>query len=869
MKNNSRKKILISTLFFLLFIPLLFSFNNLTDHSKSNFLYANEKNNIVDYNISRESQSKNDVSYSINYEENDVWYWDARKSDFSPPSWKQRKFDKWEYSTNPTFGMEYIGSLDEGEPVPPAPHYSSWSSSPGTYYGSYVYTWTNKYHKASMPKIDRKDRKKWEVTYQDDFDSDWYQSSFNKWGWSQDHGNWNHPTRVNTGNANKDVWVEWKITSKNIVEQQGNFNIVDSLHDLNKTESDPTSYNNEYNQPYFDMSDSDNKKPPSIDIPEPKDGDVEGIGGNKTLKIKNLALGWKYDFSANLNYKDKDGNIKTYKTFDDDFTTDRNSPTDEINAFSDSPDSITYSIKVNDPNSSRTSPIRWQLKDQNNIIIDSGECNSNNFVKTFFNLSEDSSYNLEYDYDYKLSPDDLKTNSHNLKKSTKNYYKNTIKNKGVSVTNISKDQMILNSNFETNNNFIDPKIYDSFGVSIKYFNTSGEKVIKDIKASSKEIHPGTNSYLFKYSEFDPGGIDFSKEIDVSSWVVNKTTGEKITSDDMEYTLDTNTEVNFSILTKNSNVTNNQATINYSLSGNFDNINKLQYKIDDSHWNDIDFEKKSDEQSFIIDGLSGSTSYNLSIRGISNDHTIYANPFSFTTDRDSSMKIIEALPGENSLTLVTSFDKIEYLDNNYFDWNIMEKDTGKFIIEGRQDVLSNGQISTEINNLNLNTDYIITTNISINHKIVPYDVEMTTSKNSFDHTNNAFVTNIKKKKSNKFELDYVGCVKTVKYSIDDGKNWVNVNDFHFDNKKIYLDIKETDYNEIYFMMNDSFNSLSSWHNGIDNHLVLIKHPFKVNVAILVFVVILLFIFLTVLGTSLWAKWWKNKKVKSEKINMWKK
>ena len=173
MKKN---RIIGTTSFILVFFILIINifFVSVSLH-KNNLLGTNNStDNIEDYSIYKESQSGNDVNYKVHYKESNVWFWDAKKSDFSPPDWKQREWDKWEYSTLPQFSLIFVGDIGEEEPIPPAPQYSGWSSR-GPIGDEYTYTWEEKYTKAKMPKI--KKRGDWKVTSQDDFDQYWFQKS--------------------------------------------------------------------------------------------------------------------------------------------------------------------------------------------------------------------------------------------------------------------------------------------------------------------------------------------------------------------------------------------------------------------------------------------------------------------------------------------------------------------------------------------------------------------------------------------------------------------------------------------------------------------------------------------------------------------
>ena len=846
-------------IFLLFFINIFFLFGIDSKKINSESLNRNDTKDITEYKISKGTQSGNNVDYKVSYAESDVWFWDAEKSDFNPPRWVQKEFEKWEYSALPKFSLYFIGELEEEEEIPPAPYFSDWTSRGSE--GDYTYTWNKQNQKASMPKIDKKN---WDVTSKDDFNEFWHQIKWNKWGWENDKGTWSKPKRKETGNRNKDVWIDWNIKSNDSIDQSGNFNIFNSLKDIDEG-SDPTRYNNENNQPHFDMDYSYDKNAPKLDIPEPKDGEHQGIAGDKTLKIRNLSLGWHYYFTANLNYKDKNGNTQTLNTYNDDFVTNREAPTDSMSFYSTSEDSITYSIKITDHHSSRISPIKWNLEDnETEETIDNGSNNSNYFRKTFFNLNKDNSYTLEMEYDYKLN-DDLgkQTSSDSITGTTSSYYKNTVTNGDFSISNISKDEMTLNANFLTNNNIIDNvKIA---GWTIQYTNDVEKICTQNIILNGDDITPGTNSHLFKYENFEEK-IDYKQNIKVVSWINNPPEDfDEQDTTPKEYSLDTNTHVDYSIVSKNSNVTNREATINYILGGNIDNINGLQYSLNNSKWINIDFEKTSDQQSFYISGLNPEKKYDLKIRGVSNEYVIFANPFVFKTDRDTKMKITSHSANQNSITIVTSFDKYKYLDQKYFDWNIKEDNSGDFIKKGRQEILSNGDISTNIDELNPNTSYTITTNVLIENKIIPLDISVKTLVNPDDHINNGYITGLKKK-SNDFKLSYVGNVKTVDYSFNGIDGWKKV-DFNLDKGKINLTIPEPNFDEIHFRLNGSFNSLYSWHSPIENDLVLVKHHPYINVGLLVFFLVLIFITLTISLSIIWAKWWKSREVKPENINIW--
>ncbi len=867
LKSQKKYKFKFYLITFLTVTFLLFELFFLVGKNNSVFNLKSQRDtsNISEYNIVRKSQNSNSVTYDISYKEDNVWYWDQKKEDFVLPSWEQKTYDDWMYNETPQFGIIYEGEFDEDGNVLTIPNSTmeGWT----TYQSitnettSYTYNWINKYEKATFPKSLPK---YWSYSFKDDLNLNWVQYQWDKWGWTSSAGYWKKPHRAETGLGNQSIWVDWTIYSNGILENNGKLDI--EIYDNYSEQFVSQDFH-----PTFDTSAwSFDSSAPYVEIPEPNDGEPMGVNGSETLKISNLALGWQYTFNAKLMYKDSNGVTKQWGSdYQDKFETNKEGPVVDVYSTPMDQNSITFGYDINDLQSSRSTPVNWSLESSTGEIIETGINYSNNFEKTFQNLDSDIEYSFKINFQYRtLNRDDgtYDENNYDGSKSSKTgiYYNNEVNLSEIWVSDIQSGSFVLNLNIETNNHIIDNSI--DAGWQIEYLNSPSDPYnIFFEEYTGKELNEGTNSIKIDFNYDDLTSYNLSIKPIYKGTNIISSANQQILN------IGTNLKKDFSIHIINSETTNTEMNVYYELSGDLDKISSLSYKINNSNWIEISFNKNTDEQVLSFEKLAPNTEYNFQLKGVNTylGQEIFSNKVKFKTDVNTSINF-ELTPYYNSAKVNIFIDKEKYLDNKNIYWELEEARTNKFIqnnIDENEDIIinSNGTLSFTIDNLNPQTQYNLYLKFEIEENIYYEELnfETTSFKTNFN-VNSSVIKKVETKDNHNFKLYYDGYFRSLKYSIDETNSWNYIDILPNDNF-IEFYISEDFDDSITFVMNESLNSTWTFNKSEESYFNLSKNEF--NLRLFLIIIFTIFAILTLIISSLWGIWWSLKKSNSENKNIW--
>lgn len=828
-------------------------------------------------------QSGNQVTFGYEYSQNDTWFYDQTSEDFIYWDWYQDKYDDWEYTNGltPTLSIthEQVYEIDEdGSQIPVAPptppsYNNNWERD-----SSWVntdlevdYTWSpTTYKPDKVPSFSNGwVIKPGSVT---NFDDNWNQIEYNHWDWKEETtaSNWSPASRVETGSVNKKAWIEWELTSEGNVENKGSESINWSYDTTISPNIDQTKFENElknqYTKSYNDDDDSFNhqsSKSPKINPPpNPNDSETGDVFGTGSKTINNLSSGWDYNLSVQALYEKPNGQIVIADELNKDFTIERDEPQiEEIISYSGDNSSITYEFNIEDSQSSRISPVRWELIDSKGNIIEKGANNSNYFKKTFTGLNYMETYTFKIDYDWISNSSDPGT-YHTIEPvesvqrvNGKSEYKD-IKITDFGIDNISSTEMILTMDIDAPENFI-PN-YLEVG-----WNVDGE----DFPLEKDKIHNGTNTLLVVLPD-----DSYTKSSITIYPYINGGSLDCDSSSKTYYT--TNLQTPFGVQITNIDIDNTEVYFNYETYGsNSDLINSIEYQLDGKDW--IQLNNESNE--FKIQNLESDTDYSLILKvegketptgdqGIIN----YSPTYKFHTDGDTSLYLDPDLSynDTSSASVAVVADNTEYFDNQEITWILQDLDNNKYIQEGTEDILSDGIIYFTIDNLNPDHSYRLFINADIEGNVFEDHIDLNTITGDKANIDNAYITSVDKKKDGEFILSYEGTAKYIEYSLT-GKEG-SYNKIKFDSiEDNEITIHPEEGSDIYyFRLNGSNNSLFTWYEGNkDTSLYVPWIPNYLTITLVSFFIIILFAFFAAalaFGYHYWLKKYGKNKMR---INMW--
>ncbi len=878
--------------------PVIGYTSNISNESK-------ETNNqeITKYTIKRNSLSGNEVSYRVDYDEDGVWYWEQQKSDYVPKKWTKYASDQWYYGPEislgstgddqwhsgqslyaPTFSIKYTGDrpshqiyhpaieddpdtifIDESEDEWYETVYDSW---PNPYYAfnssiskwnmegswqqdynaTYTYRWNSYNSKmSSFPKLDND----WE--YVDTYSGDWNQSTYDHWNWNgSDY--WNRPDRASTGYGNKDIYVDWQIETNGVVIDSGKKDIL--THDvITQTDTQFAASNPKADYGGLTESQKHSSKAPEIVVPEPNESDWFSVTGTSYINISDLPLGWEYKFTADLMYVDKNGQVHTFDSYEDEFMTEKVYECKmDVWTESNAEDVITFGYDLYDPKNLRVSDVYWEVVTSAGVAY-SGESQSNHFEESFYLPSEpEAEFNVYYDYslsnDINGTPSPASSSTSTIRGMPGIYYENAVTDFEVWFDNIQDDSLIFNYYLETNNNFISEDSKIDVNINGKTYNISN-------------IKPGTTSYFIDLGAYPE--LDDIPTTDVNADLTYE--GGHLSANT---TLNTETnlikDLSIQLLTTEY-INNTEAAINYVINttGSYEDIINIQYNLNGS-WYDLDYQDTNSEQTLELNNLKEQYVYNVQFKATTNIRDYYSNNFKFKTDRSSSIYLEEdcSTVGEHSASFTFNVDKVTYLDERNFTWDIIDLDDDKVLYEINDTIDTNGQKTVYADKLEANHDYRFVMNASVEGKTIMLYKDIKTNLQTNDKINNSYLYNVEKK-GDEYTMNYDGKISSIQYSTNDDE-WKNTSFKIEGNKVIISGIDITNYDHISFAANNQMRSQTTYYQGVKS--TLIKPKKEIDYDKIVFWSLITFIILTIIISSIWAYLHikKNKEVKIEG-NIW--
>ncbi len=897
---KKRNKVIKLFIFLLVGIASMLTFSVLiksSNYSYSQKEYTQKTRNIGDGDINQYEVKKevgfdpNNATYNVKYKQNDVWYYDQQKSDFVPPAWEQSQFESWSYNGDmPSFEITYTGDYN-GTITPPLTTINSWVRVGGQQLPNtsvYTYEWTDKEHKATNPSIP----KNWKKTHISDLNKNWTMDLPNAWSWKDSEGYWNDPHERATGKGNKKVWVDWNVknvNAENHIIKSGTKNIDTSYDHPNNIKRKLAQYNTDKKNTDFTTNLSISSQKPTYTVKEPYDSNsiefeksigegyygeyAESNGESGTdISIGELPKGYTYEVNGALKYEDKNGKIRTYgPELKDKFKNGEKTgkaPEIIIESSSNSENSLTFSYSVIDPDFLRITPVEWKFESVTDGLLMKGSSNSSNFKKTF-KVTRDEHYTFEASSYYTRSFDENKPSDRILitreskPETAGKYYINKITKFETSVENIQDNNVIFDVYVETNNNILKS-------------NTKASLEITELKRKGKSItsppyifpinHTGTTSIKLHTKQWkwkDKDRLIFKTTLERNGTKIS----EPIT---YEYNLNTNLKKSTNIIIdSNKYINNTEAELTYELESN-DHINEIEYSLNGT-WNKITkFEQRSSHQTLSLENLNPETLYNVQLKAETNNGNEYfSNNYKFKTDRNTSIKHLDLTSDNNSITVENDVDKFKYLDDPRINWSLYDKDDKKTIQVGTENIIDNGKFGFTINNLLPGHKYSYLENINIEGKTLALKKEIKTKDiMDPDLVNNAYIKDVKKISPNKYKIKYEGIVFNAEYFSFKNREWKKMNAISFDkNNELTLETSEKNLEHVQFKLNYSMNSTYSWDENIDSNL---KNPppIKLSYIVLLLIIIPIFLVATIGGVTIWAWWWKNKRVKKIDVNIWK-
>lgn len=870
--------------------------------------YSTYEDDISLFTVEQSSLDSNSVTYNVKYNEENVWYWDQSKDDYVAPNWSQYEYDEYYYGPEvsisesetgqgpisddsylPTFSIEYTndrtthweegddGVLDEShggdegvesdddievdDPYPYPPSFNGWTRNESYNSNRIEYSYTWDYSTTEMSNFPSVNDDGWELTSTDE--GEWNQYNYDHWNWTSTHGYWGDPTRTSLGTENKAIWIDWEVDSQGNIEQTGKENV--------NTNDEATTDKNTINDDdvvEYSATDEEQRSPeaPTVTVPEPNDSDPHGVEADQEFTISNLSHGWEYDVSMNLMYEDEFGNEKTYGTFDDNFILPNDEP--EIITSSEviNDTTIDFSYQItDDDDSSRITPVNWELKDSTGTIIDSGSSNSNYFEKSFDNLLPGETYTFTASFDYKSAEDnDYSIESNTLSSSTSNTTLDEIDDESYTisnywVSNIQDDSYVLNMDIYSDNDF-DIKYSDGLG-----FDVNEQEIT--FAEYGIEVHPGTNSIVV------PTTLDVNEgDITVSPIINDHTTIKSSLPGSKDYNLDTNLDSENNIFINTVDSQNNSATVYYDIEGDLTNTQSVMYKFDDQDWRNVDNELITGPNTLQLNNLDQNSSHSLQMKIVNSENEVLSNSVSFKTDSNTTIGNLELESTFDSVILSFDVDNYRYLIDDgldYFEWGIKYKDSkdDKFIKQGSVDINSNGRKTYTIDDLKPDTEYEVVVNVTNEDETLFLNDTITTEEEpsyGYDISNSAYITNVDRQKNDSFNVEYKGQLKYISY-IDENGNLVRIDDYaKISNGVVNVNAPVTD-GEVTFSLNGSTAYTYTWYEEFESDLVYKPVSefswlwFWISISILFFII-------TIVIVGVWAIYWR-KTEKRTKTNIW--
>lgn len=879
----------------------------------SNELKSGYTHDINEYTIRRVSQSDNNVRYTIDYKEDGVWYWNQEKSDYVKKKWNQYSYDDWYYgpeisigqsgddmshtgsqSYAPEFTIKYTGDRPSHKVEHPAipddpetpwddsvdgwtetvmddwPNPSSHAFSSG-YSGfrmvnswtpdsnsEYTFEWTNfNSEMNSFPKLN----KHWEYVRKDE--GEWNQCRYDHWDWT---GNdyWNSPDRANTGEGNKDVYVEWKISSNDHIIESGTEDI--KTNDIIETSaSNFASMQSKPPSTEYETTDSErhSSTAPYINVPEPDDSPWYSVDGSEDISITNLPLGWEYLFEADLMYVDKNGVEHVYEEYTDTFSTSKtNDSSIIIDGWSDNEDSVVFTYELIDEHNIRESDVRWTLDGDMGTHYEG--TSQSNFFEQSFEVNENESVTFSAQYDYSLSNNldgtaNVSPSAITSKTiSTGTFYEDEIETFEIWVDNIQDDSLVFNYYISTNNNFLS----EDYSMTIN---------ANEYSAYIENPKVGTNSILVPLAI----GNEPLPTYNVSANLNNSVIGDSRDAYLLNGPLDINTNLitDFSMrLINNEYIYNTEAAINYVFNENGidKEINNIQYNLN-GEWYDLDYEVSEEIQTLNLYNLEDSEEYEIYFKATTDYTDYFSNTFKFKTDRSPSIYIDEgdvANSGENSVSMTFTTDKYEYLDETEFTWGVMDMESENMLYERKDYITNNGQKTIFADGLESNHDYRMIVNAVVEDEIKMVSADVSTYNSKNDKINNSYIEDITRS-GDTYTAKYSGKLNSVQYSLD-GIEWKVISPSEVTSSTFEVTIpNDNEDGYISLRLNNQMRSQSTYYKGVDSTLIKPKDPFNFNWNLFIIIMVILFVALTISLASVWA-WWHSNKKQQLKIegNVWK-